>query len=349
MTSNLPTTAALPADTLQIAAEWLAEGQPTALATVIATRGSSPRPGGSLLAVADDGRFAGSVSGGCVEGAVIQAARTVLEGGESRLLEFTIDDQQAWDVGLHCGGELSVHLGTVAAEHVNALVTARQQRRDALRIIPLKADVRESVLLGEEILTDEALLEDMEADERRALLRDERCRIREHSRHGPLFLQPLVPMPRLVIIGAVHITQYLAPMARAAGYETIVVDPRSAFAAPDRFPDVTLKKSWPQAAFRELVPDARTAVVTLTHDAKLDNPALDAALESPAFYIGALGSRATQKLRRERLAELGHGPETLDRIHGPVGLHLGGREPAEMAIAIMAEITRVRYLGAAAA
>lgn len=158
---------------------------------------------------------------------------------------------------------------------------------------------------------------------------------------GPLFVQPFNPPLRLIVVGAVHIAQALVPMASLAGYETVVVDPRRAFASDRRFPDVAVSQDWPDEALEDLAIDARTAVVTLTHDPKLDDPALDVALRSPAFYIASLGSRRTHGTRLERLAALGHSEETLKRIHGPAGLALGAVSPAEIAVSVMAEMTAV--------
>jgi xanthine dehydrogenase accessory factor len=164
---------------------------------------------------------------------------------------------------------------------------------------------------------------------------------------GDVFARVYAPAPRLLIIGAVHIAQVLAPMAAMAGYEVTIIDPRSAFASVQRFPDVTVTDEWPDEALERLVPDAQTAVVTLTHDPKLDDPALAAALTSPAFYIGALGSKRTHEKRIARLQELGLASDIFARIHAPIGLDLGGRFPSEIAVSILAQIIRVRYQGSA--
>ena len=177
--------------------------------------------------------------------------------------------------------------------------------------------------------------------------RDDRSRPVETDA-GRYFIQVHNPPPRLFIVGAVHIAQPLARMAALAGYAVTVVDPRRAFASDERFPDVAVSRDWPDAALTELAPDTRTAVVTLTHDPKLDDPALAVALRSDAFYVGSLGSRRTHALRCERLAELGLDEARIARIHGPVGLAIGALSPAEIALAIMAQITQVRRQGAAA-
>ena len=156
-------------------------------------------------------------------------------------------------------------------------------------------------------------------------------------------IQTIAPPPRLIVVGAVHIAQKLLPMARLAGYRVLLLDPREAFATVQRFPDVEISHEWPQEAMSSLALDARTAVVTLSHDAKIDEPALKCALQSDAFYIGALGSRKNHARRLQRLAMLGFDDEALARIHGPIGLPLGGRSPAEIAVAILAQMTRSRY------
>ena len=155
---------------------------------------------------------------------------------------------------------------------------------------------------------------------------------------GSVFLRPYIRAPRLIVVGAVHIAQALVPMATMAGFRVTVLDPREGFATADRFPGAVLVKEWPEGAMAGLAPDGRTAVVALTHDPKIDDPALIAALESDAFYVGALGSRKTQGARRERLGEAGFSAEVLDRIHGPIGLPIGARTPEEIAVAVLAEV-----------
>lgn len=165
---------------------------------------------------------------------------------------------------------------------------------------------------------------------------------------GPVFIQVFNPPLRLIIVGAVHIAQRLAPMASLAGYQVTVVDPRRAFATEARFPEIEMTGEWPDEALERLAPDRRTAVVTLTHDPKLDDAALQVALRSEAFYIGSLGSTRTHEARLKRLEKAGLGEAARARIHGPVGLRLGARSPAEIAISIIGEITQVRHQEAAA-
>ena len=172
------------------------------------------------------------------------------------------------------------------------------------------------------------------------VLREDRARMVE-SDGRQFFIQPFNPPLRLIVVGAVHISQALVPMAALAGYAVTVIDPRRGFANDERFPNVTLLDAWPDEGLSELAPDARTAVVTLTHDPKLDDPALDVALRSDAFYIAALGSKRTHAARRERLAALGHDQAAMDRIHGPAGLPLGAVSPAEIAVSVLAQMTQV--------
>jgi xanthine dehydrogenase accessory factor len=189
-----------------------------------------------------------------------------------------------------------------------------------------------SVLTGLDALADRTLESDKPVTER--------------IEQAEIFVQPFNPPLRLVVVGAVHIAQKLVPMAVQTGYQVVVIDPRRGFASTERFPDVSLVDDWPDDAMDALAPDARTAVVTLTHDPKLDDPALDRALASPAFYIAALGSRKTHAARMERLAALGHGAEETARIHGPAGLSIGAVSPAEIALSILAEMTQVLRQGA---
>jgi xanthine dehydrogenase accessory factor len=287
----------LPAE-LETLAAWLADGRKAALATVVATWGSSPRPAGSLLAVRDDGLFQGSVSGGCVESTVIAAALESLADGQPRDLSFGVADQQAWDVGLACGGRIRIVVESWSGREVEL------------------ADIKRRLRNGESVSRDIQLGQD------------------------GIFRHVIAPPPRLIAIGAVHIAQCLAPMAALAGYDVTIVDPRTAFASAARFENVAMQTDWPDAAVRDLAPDSQTAIVTLTHDPKLDDPALVAALASPAGYIAALGSRKTHVARLERLAAAGC--TGLDRVHAPAGLALGALTPGEIAVSVLAEMIQTR-------
>ncbi len=331
---------------LERLAQWRDQGRGAALATVTATWGSSPRPPGSLLAVDQDGNMVGSVSGGCVEGAVVETALEVIDSGRHELLEFGVTDEMAWEVGLPCGGEIQVFVDRVVREGggrerrsawLDALLADQKAKRPAVMSINLASGRRE--VLHPVATADAAASDVLEiAAAAREVLRGDAARQLEREPAG-LFLQPFNPDLRLVVVGAVHIAQPLCRMAREAGYAVTVVDPRSAFASSERFPDVEIVRDWPDEALAALALDARTAVVTLTHDPKLDDPALDVALRSDAFYVGSLGSRRTQARRLERLTALGLDADALARIHGPVGLDIGARSPAEIAVSILAEIT----------
>jgi xanthine dehydrogenase accessory factor len=223
-------------------------------------------------------------------------------------------------------------------------VLADRAAKVPVALITDLADGRQTIVhddgapAGDVALNDEQL-----AEVRKALRADESGTL--DSAGGKLFAQVHNPPPRLLLVGAVHISQALAPMAAMTGYGVSVIDPRRAFATDERFPGIAMRGDWPDEAMADLKPDRRTAVVTLTHDPKLDDPALQAALRSPAFYIGALGSRKTHAARLERLAAAGFTPEQTARVHGPVGLSIGALSPAEIAISVLAQITAVRRGG----
>lgn len=219
---------------------------------------------------------------------------------------------------------------------LKGLLDARRDNKTVALLRWLGMGRQQLVVAGEEV---DDLEEPARSAVQAALRRDRGMTV--ETADGALFVQPFNPPLRLIVVGAVHIAQALVPMASLGGYEVIVVDPRRAFANDRRFPGVTVSQEWPDDALNELRPDARTAVVTLTHDPKLDDPALDVALRSEAFYIASLGSRRTHAARLERLATLGHDEDALGRIHGPAGLDLGAVSPAEIAISVLAEMTKV--------
>ena len=321
------------------AAAWRAAGRGVALATVIRTWGSSPRQPGSKLAVDEGGAFVGSVSGGCIEAAVIHEALEVMATGASRTLGFGVSDETAWEVGLACGGKIEVFVEAVApaqgrglpCELLDELIAARRAARGA--VLATWLDGSAHLLLGADPARAPA---ELAAAVGQAVARDQAAVVDAPA--GAIFLEPHLPPVRLIVVGAVHVAQPLADMAALAGFGVTIVDPRRAFATEARFPGRALVTSWPDEAIAQLAPDARTAVVTLTHDPKLDDPALVAALASPAFYVGCLGSKKTHAARRARLGERGVAPAALDRLRGPVGLPIGARTPAEIAVSILAEV-----------
>jgi xanthine dehydrogenase accessory factor len=331
-------------------ARWVAGGDRVALATVVETRRSAPRPVGAKMALTAGGAVVGAVSGGCVEGAVVEVAERVLAGGVPQLLHYGLDDGEAWDIGLPCGGEITVWVEGYDPEGLQARCAAlpRDGRRavlvTALRDAPrvgakllVPADGEPEGTLGDPAL-DVAALEVAHAglwSERGAL----------HTVAGvTLFVDVVAPPPRLIVVGAVDIAVALTAVAALAEWRSFVIDPRSRFATAARFPAAERTiAAWPERALAELEPiDQTTAICVLAHDPKLDDAALVAALASEAGYIGAIGSRRTQARRRERLLAAGVAATALERISGPIGLDLGGQTSAETALSIMSEIVAVR-------
>jgi xanthine dehydrogenase accessory factor len=275
---------------------WLERGDDVALATVVATRQSAPRPVGSVLGVTADGELAGSVSAGCVENEVYAEAREVLAGGPSRERTYGITDEQAIGVGLPCGGEIDVFVARADPDLLRRAVEELERGR---------------------VVTIEPAGDRLELSSR--------------------------PAARLVVVGAVDTAQALCRVARDLGWRTIVVDPRERWATSERVPSADeIAVEWPDDALVRLQPDDGTAVVVLAHQDQIDLPALQTALAGDAFFVGAIGSRRTQRRRREALLELGVDESDVDRIRGPVGLDVGAQTPAETAVAIMAEILAVR-------
>lgn len=313
-------------DIQRICLDWHRAGKGAALATVVQTWGSAPRPVGSQLAVSGEAEIMGSVSGGCVESAVVAEALEALEDGRCRILEFGVSDEDAFAVGLACGGTIRVMVEPVARgsgpdEALLAESVAAQQARHAFGI---ETDTESWT---RRIVTDQSLPDLFHAD--RAGFDATGTRFRWISN----------PPLRLAIIGGVHIAQPLALMARQTGYDVTIIDPREAFASAARFPGERLMHDWPDAALGAHGLDHRTGVVLLTHDPKLDDPALHAALRAPVFYIGALGSTRTHAKRAARLAEAGFTEAEIARIDAPVGLDIGAKSPAEIAVAVLAEMT----------
>ncbi len=314
----------------ETALAWHREGRGAALATVVETWGSAPRRVGAQLAVSGEGAIEGSVSGGCVEGAVVAEALEAIEAGEARLLEFGVSDEDAFAVGLACGGTIRVLVEPVGRVLPEAMLTELVEHRAARRPVAYVVDLEG----GPRRLATEGYAGRFRMD-RSGVEEDGRSFVAIHN-----------PPLRLVVVGAVHIAQALLPMARIAGYDPVLVDPREAFASEARFPGERLVHDWPDDAMDAIGLDARTALVLLTHDPKLDDPAIARALRSEVFYIGALGSTRTHAKRVARLGDAGFSEEEIGRIHAPVGLDIGAAGPAEIAVAILAEMTRVLRQGA---
>ncbi len=314
----------------EIALDWHNAGQGAVLATVIQTWGSAPRQAGSQLAISGTGQIMGSVSGGCVEGAVVAEALEALAEGRPRLLTYGVSDDSAFAVGLACGGTIRILVDPVGDDapalspQILADVVAARASRRAVGVLTRLDDFTRRLATP----ADPDCTAQFRAD-RSTLLDDD------------TFLTLHNPPLRLVVVGAVHIAQALLPMARLAGYDPILIDPRDAFGAAARFPNETILNEWPDEALAALALDARTAVVTLTHDSKLDDPAIMAALASDVFYLGCLGSTRTHAARLERLRAAGVVDTDLSRIHAPVGLNIGAKTPAEIALSTLAQITAV--------
>jgi xanthine dehydrogenase accessory factor len=328
---------------------WRAEEQPIALATVIQTWGSSPRRAGAKMALTPDGKITGSVSGGCVEGAVYEAGVEALKAQRPQLLHFGVADETAWGVGLACGGSIDIFVKPLDAKIFKALRSVLVEERPAVLVTVVHGP---DELLGREMLIEEngtvtgslasGLDKQAHAAVQETLMQGEsrRVTLREDVE---AFIERILPPPTLVAVGGVHITIALMALAKTLGYRTVVVDPRSAFGNVERFPNLDrLIQQWPEAAFQEIPLTRSTAVAMLTHDPKLDDPALKIALSSPAFYVGALGSKTTQAKRRQRLLEDGMTEEQLNRLHGPIGLKIGAGTPEEIALSIMAEVVAAR-------
>jgi len=323
------------------ALDWLSEGRRVALATVIQTWGSAPQPVGSQLLIDADGNFLGSVSGGCVEAEVITEAADVIASGEPRSLEFGVEDNTAWKVGLACGGSIRVFIEKVEATRgstvdglLRRLIGDVKSRRQVALVTNLATGAQSLAHSPREIGSElaPALEEAFRCDESVAFAGDA----------GEVFINVFNPTVRLIIVGAVHIAQQLVPMARALGHDVVIVDPRTAFATEGRFADAELSREWPDEALPKIGVDARTALIVLTHDPKIDDSALIHALSSNAFYVGALGSRKTHAKRVERLRKAGLAEADIEPIHAPIGLDIGAQGAAEIALSIMAEITAVQ-------
>ncbi len=330
---------------LATAASWKKAGRAAAVATVVKCWGSAPCPPGSRLAVRADGLFAGSVSGGCIEADVITRAQDAITQGRARIIEYGVSDAKAWEAGLACGGRIEIHVAPVVkgsspgigVKEIGHILADKAARRPVVLATSLdEACAQEIIHPGRGGRKDFLTRFAAEA------LRAGQARVEVQGKRR-WFFHPFAPQRQLVLIGAAHIAESLSQMAALAGYEIVIIDPRAAFADPERFPDLPPEKliaEWPDEVLDKIGLGGRSALVALSHDPKIDDPALLAALNSDCFYIGALGSRKTHAARLERLKAQGAKPAALARIHGPVGLALGGRGPVEIAISILAQLTQ---------
>lgn len=310
---------------LDLLLEWRSQEKQAALATVLQTWGSSPRQVGAHMVVDRQGEFAGSVSGGCVETAVVHEALVVIARGKPKRIKYGVSDDEAWEVGLACGGEIEVFISPVSWDEMDPILNLIRDGEPCTYTIQLEGSGKISIPQIDQLPLELPFLDQTSESER-------------------IFLH-VAPDSEIFIVGGVNISQKLVPLAKLMGYKTAIIDPRRSFASENRFPLADLiVNSWPEDAFNNLKITSNTAIVILSHDDKIDIPALSVALNSPAFYIGALGSKKTQTRRKNTLHERGFPEETLARIHGPIGLDIGAKEPAEIAFSIMAEIIAVANL-----
>ena len=310
----------------RLALQWREGGSAVAVAVVVTTWGSAPRPVGSRLYVREGGDFAGSVSGGCVEKEVILAAQETIKNGGAQVLAFGVADELAWENGLSCGGEIKILLYALDDGNAKCL-------REALENLANRNDCI--------LLTDTT-------DGSQRLSFTLRGGVPPFTyEEGAVFEEHFTPPPRLMIVGATHITQHLLALARQLGYAHIVIDPRAHWATEQRFLDAKLLVAYPDDVMGDMEMDRGDAVITVTHDPKIDDPALLAALAATPFYIGALGSTRTHAKRCARLQEAGADEAALTRIRAPIGLRIGAQGAAEIALSIMAEVSAA-YRGAGA-
>jgi xanthine dehydrogenase accessory factor len=328
-----------------------AAGRQVGRAVVTSVWGSAPRPEGACLLATADGALAGSVSGGCVESATAMEVAEAITRGSPKLVTFGVSDDRAWEVGLACGGTIRVFVEpSVRAEVLDA---ARGPGGVVIATVIEGEGVGSGLVVRDDGTERGALPAGLDRAAvieagRKALAHQASTtfEVRAGAGTSKVFLEVFPRRPTLVVFGGVHIAAELVPLAKALGYRTVVADGREAFLSRERFPEADeLVLAWPEEAFARVGLDAATYVCVLSHDPKFDEPALELALRSPAAYIGAIGSRKTQAARRERLKAAGFSEQEVARLRGPIGLDLGGRQPAETALAILAEMTAARYGG----
>jgi xanthine dehydrogenase accessory factor len=325
-------------DVLETLERWTGEGLKVATATVVSTERSAPRDPGAVLAVSEKGEVAGSVTGGCVEPAVYEEAQAVLGGGPPRLVTYGIADDEAFEVGLPCGGTVHIFVDALDPALVSPIAEAvRSERPVALAMKVAGPKIGEKQL----VYGDSTVNGEIPQKARELLARGETGLV-PLGGDEELFVSSFAPRPRMYVFGAIDFASALASMGRYLGYHVTVCDARAKFVTPERFPDVDeLVVAWPDEFLASAPVDERTAICVLTHDDKFDVPILKQALAGPAGYIGAMGSRRTTERRAERLREEGASDEQLARIHAPIGLSIASRSPEEVAVAIAAEIISV--------
>jgi xanthine dehydrogenase accessory factor len=321
-------------DILSTLEQWAAEGLRTAAATVVSTERSAPRDPGAALAVSERGDVAGSVTGGCVEPAVYEEARAVLAGGEPRLRTYGIADEEAFEVGLPCGGTVRIFIGLLDAPVVSALAQAVRVERPVALVLPVSGPDAGAARI---VSGDEHADGELERQAQNLLSRGQTAVL--DAGGFEVFVCSYAPRPNLYVFGAIDHAAAVADVGRFLGYRVTVCDARARFVTRERFPEADeLVVEWPDAFLARAPVDERTAICVLTHDHKFDIPLLKSALRTPAGYIGAMGSRRTTEERAERLRAEGVTDEELARVRAPIGLRIGARTPEEVAVAIAGEL-----------
>jgi xanthine dehydrogenase accessory factor len=321
-------------DVLPTLERWIADGRRAVVATVVERQGSAPRDAGASMAINDKGEVAGSVTGGCVEPAVIREAHEVLAGGPARVLTYGIADEQALGVGLSCGGTVAILVFALDSTLLAPIAEAVAHDRPVALALPLG-----EATIGQQRLVSAEGRDDAISAAARALLEVGDSAVVQTETGELVFVESFAPRPRMYVFGAVDHASALVTVGKFLGYRVSVCDARALFVTAERFPDADeLVVDWPDRFLERSPVDARTAICVLTHDTKFDVPALKAALQTNAGYIGAMGSQRTREERRERLLAEGVGEAELARVHAPIGLQIGGRTPEEVAVAIAAQL-----------
>jgi xanthine dehydrogenase accessory factor len=325
--------------------QWQKDGQSVAVATVVQTWGSSPRRAGAKMALASDGRISGSVSGGCVENAVFEAGVESLKSDRPQLLHFGVTDETAWDVGLACGGSIDVFIKPLDEQFFQSLRAAWTDENPSVHVTAIRGSAN---ILGREVLVreDGSILGNIGRKWHERVLDLAKESLAGGVSHRTdlddeteVFVECISPPPALIVVGGVHIATALISLAKVLGFRTILIDPRKVWGNEERFPNIDkLIQAWPDDAFQQIRITRSTAIALLTHDPKIDDPAARIALNSNAFYVGALGSKTTNAKRRERLLNDGLNESRLSRLRAPIGLDIGAANPEEIALSIMAEV-----------
>jgi len=324
---------------------WRREGAVIATATVVQTWGSSPRGVGAKMAVTSGGRMVGSVSGGCVENAVVELGIESLKSERPQLLHFGVADETAWEVGLACGGSIDVFVKPLDPELFEKMYALLMSEDSGVLLTVIRG--HEELLGREMLVVDGGIIHGPLGNEWDSIvlnlahdvLSQGVSRRVSLSEDVEVFAEAILPPPTLIVVGGVHIAIALVFMAKTLGYRTVLIDPRRAWGSEERFPHAdNLIQSWIDEAFGQIQIHRSTAIAMLTHDPKIDDPALKIALNSSAFYVGALGSKTTNAKRRERLLSEGMTEEQISRLRAPIGLDIGAQTPEEIALAVMSEV-----------